>query len=188
MPGLPQWSSGTESTGWCRGHRLDLWSWKIPHVSRQLSPCATTTEPARPRVHAPNKSYSNESLHTTTREQPPLLTTRESPGAATKTVQSKKQKDKNLKNTISVPNCLYEKAVKRLQQPSAKPRRDKKKQVGKIFPFAYLNSSLSPTYFPLKHWHSQLLDSPLEGKQKSEYNGLVFLPKGLISVLSDSMC
>ena len=73
-------------------------------------------------------------------------------------------------------------------KPSAKPRRDIKKQVGKIFPFAYLSSSVSPAYSPVKHWHSQFLDSPWEGKQKSESNGLVFLPKGLISVLSDSVC
>ena len=29
----------------CRGHRLESWSWKIPHAAEQLSPCATTTEP-----------------------------------------------------------------------------------------------------------------------------------------------
>ena len=28
-------------------------SGKIPHAAEQLSPCATTTEPARPRAHTP---------------------------------------------------------------------------------------------------------------------------------------
>ena len=36
----------------CRGHGCDPWSGKIPHASRQLSPCATATEPAHPRAHA----------------------------------------------------------------------------------------------------------------------------------------
>ena len=27
-------------------HRLDPWSGKIPHAAEQLSPCATSTEPA----------------------------------------------------------------------------------------------------------------------------------------------
>ena len=30
----------------CRGHGFEPWSGKIPHVAEQLSPCATTTEPA----------------------------------------------------------------------------------------------------------------------------------------------
>ena len=30
----------------CRGHGFDPWSGKIPHAVEQLSPCATTTEPA----------------------------------------------------------------------------------------------------------------------------------------------
>ena len=29
-----------------RGHRFDPWSGKIPHAAKQLSLCATTTEPA----------------------------------------------------------------------------------------------------------------------------------------------
>ena len=28
------------------GHRFDPWAGKIPHAEEQLSPCATTTEPA----------------------------------------------------------------------------------------------------------------------------------------------
>ena len=30
----------------CRGHGFNPWSGKIPHTAEQLSPCATTTEPA----------------------------------------------------------------------------------------------------------------------------------------------
>ena len=30
----------------CRGHEVKPWSGKIPHAAEQLSPCATTTEPA----------------------------------------------------------------------------------------------------------------------------------------------
>ena len=30
----------------CRGHRYKPWSRNIPHAAEQLSPCATTTEPA----------------------------------------------------------------------------------------------------------------------------------------------
>ncbi|KAJ8784364.1 hypothetical protein J1605_008297 [Eschrichtius robustus] len=29
----------------CRGHGFEPWSGKIPHVTEQLSPCTTTTEP-----------------------------------------------------------------------------------------------------------------------------------------------
>ena len=29
-----------------RGHRLESWPKKIPHVVEKLNPCATTTEPA----------------------------------------------------------------------------------------------------------------------------------------------
>ena len=45
------------------------WGTKIPHAAGQLSPCATTTEPAHSRAHAPKL----ESLHaqrTATREKP----------------------------------------------------------------------------------------------------------------------
>ena len=30
----------------CRGHGFEPWSGKIPHATEQLTPCATTTEPA----------------------------------------------------------------------------------------------------------------------------------------------
>ena len=35
-----------ESAAQCRGHGFEPWSVKIPHAAEQLSPCATTTEPA----------------------------------------------------------------------------------------------------------------------------------------------
>ena len=43
----PPWGrSGWESACQCRGHGFEPWSGKIPHAAEQLSPCATTTEPA----------------------------------------------------------------------------------------------------------------------------------------------
>ena len=45
--GLPWWRSGWESACQCRGHGFKPWSGKIPHAAEQLSPWATTTEPAR---------------------------------------------------------------------------------------------------------------------------------------------
>ena len=44
--GLPWWCSGWESAWQCRGHGFEPWSGKIPHAAEQLSPRATTTEPA----------------------------------------------------------------------------------------------------------------------------------------------
>ena len=44
--GLPWWHSGYESACQGRGHGFEPWSGKIPHAAEQLSPCATTTEPA----------------------------------------------------------------------------------------------------------------------------------------------
>lgn len=38
-------TTGKESACPCRRHGFDPWSWKIPHDSEQLGPCATTTEP-----------------------------------------------------------------------------------------------------------------------------------------------
>ena len=43
--GLPWGSRGKESTLQCRGHWFKLRCGKIPHVTGQLSPCATTTDP-----------------------------------------------------------------------------------------------------------------------------------------------
>ena len=44
--GLPWWHSGEESACQCREHGFEPWSGKIPHAAKQLSSCATTTEPA----------------------------------------------------------------------------------------------------------------------------------------------
>ena len=39
-----------ESTCQCKGHEFNPWSGKTPHAMEQLSPCATTSEPTRPRI------------------------------------------------------------------------------------------------------------------------------------------
>ena len=44
--GLPWWHSSEESACQCRGHGFEPWPGKILHAVEQLSPCATTTEPA----------------------------------------------------------------------------------------------------------------------------------------------
>ena len=43
--GLPWWSSCWESAWQCRAHGFNPWSGKILHATRQLSLCATTTDP-----------------------------------------------------------------------------------------------------------------------------------------------
>ena len=50
---LPWWHSGWEFACQCRGHRFNPSSRKIPHPTEQLSPWATTTEPAcvEPALH-----------------------------------------------------------------------------------------------------------------------------------------
>ena len=78
---------------------MDPWSRRIPRVLEQLSPCTTTIEPAlqspgvtttEPTPHNDRspcilelvfhkRSHCNESLHTSTREQPLLATTKEMP-------------------------------------------------------------------------------------------------------------
>ena len=43
------------------GHGFEPWSGKIPHATEQLSPCATTTEPAHLEPMLRNKrSHRNE--------------------------------------------------------------------------------------------------------------------------------
>ena len=42
--GLRWWFSSWASACQCRGHQFDLWSWKIPNATGQLSQCTTTTE------------------------------------------------------------------------------------------------------------------------------------------------
>ena len=95
--GLPRWRSGWESACQCRTHGFKPWSRKISHAAEQLSPWATTTEPAchnywacalepvnhnywacAPRARAPQQ------------EEPPFSATRESPRAGTKTQSSQK--------------------------------------------------------------------------------------------------
>ena len=44
--GLPSWLCSKESTCQCRRHGSNAQSGKIPRGTEQLSPCATTTEPA----------------------------------------------------------------------------------------------------------------------------------------------
>ena len=55
LRGLPWWPSGEESSCPCTGHGFDPGSRKLLHAKGQLSLRATTTEPARPRSHAPQQ-------------------------------------------------------------------------------------------------------------------------------------
>ena len=89
--GLPWWRSGWESACQCRGHGFEPWSGKIPHAAEQLSPCATTAEPARLEPVLRNKrGRDNERPAHRDEEWPPLATTRESSRTATKTQHSHK--------------------------------------------------------------------------------------------------
>ena len=116
--GLPWWRNGQESACQCRGHGFEPWSRKIPHVTEQLSLCATTTEPVlwspratttEPARHnyyspcAPGPALRNKRSHRKEKnahhneknahhneEQPPFTTTRESPHTAMKTQYSQK--------------------------------------------------------------------------------------------------
>ena len=56
MERLPWWSSGWEPACQCRGPGFNLWSGRIPHAVRQLSPCATTTEAPVPQSTATKSS------------------------------------------------------------------------------------------------------------------------------------
>ena len=91
LMGLPRWRSGWESACQCREHRFEPWSGKIPHAMKQLSPWATTTEPAHLEPVLRNKRgrYSERPAHRD-EEWPPLATTRESPHTETKTQHSHK--------------------------------------------------------------------------------------------------
>ena len=53
--GLSWWHSGWEFACQCGERGFDPWSGKIPHAMGQQSPRATTTEPSRPRAHAPQQ-------------------------------------------------------------------------------------------------------------------------------------
>ena len=87
--GLPWWRSGWESACQCRGHGFEPWSGKIPHAAEQLSPWATTTEPAclEPVLHNRRGRDSERPAHRD-EEWPPLATTGESPRTETKTQHS----------------------------------------------------------------------------------------------------
>lgn len=95
---LPWWLCHKEFTCQCRGYRFDPWPGKIPHAEEQLSPWATTPElcsraqqlhllsphatstAARvPWSLCATREAATQSLHATTREQPPLTVTREEP-------------------------------------------------------------------------------------------------------------
>ena len=87
--GLPWWRSGWESACQCRGHGFEPWSGKIPHAVEQLSPCATTTEPACLEPVLRNKrGCDSERPARCDEEWPPLVATRESPRTETKTQHS----------------------------------------------------------------------------------------------------
>ena len=89
--GLPWWCSDWESACQCRGHGFEPCSGKIPHAVEQLSPWATTTEPARlepvPRI---KRGRDSERPAHRDEEWPPLATTRESPRTETKTQHTQK--------------------------------------------------------------------------------------------------
>ena len=89
--GLLWWRSGWESTCQCRGHGFEPWSGRIPHAAEQLSPWATTAEPARlePVLHNKRGRSSERPVHRD-EEWPPLAATGESPRTETKTQHSQK--------------------------------------------------------------------------------------------------
>ena len=83
---LPWWYRRQESICQCSEHRFDPWSRKIPHVTEQLSPWATTTEPAHLEPVLFNKrNHHHEKPAHCTRELPPPASTRQSPYTATQT-------------------------------------------------------------------------------------------------------
>ena len=65
--------------------------WKIPHAAEQVSPCATTTEPAclEPMLCNGRGRDSERPAHRN-EEWPPLAATGESPHTETKTIHSQK--------------------------------------------------------------------------------------------------
>ena len=60
LTGLPEWSSGKESTCQCRGHWFNPWSWRVPHVAEQLSPCVRTRACASEPKFRNKRSYHDE--------------------------------------------------------------------------------------------------------------------------------
>ena len=127
--GLPWWHSGWESACQCREHGFEPWSGKIPHAAEQLSPWATTTEPARLEPVPRNKrGRDSERPAHHDEEWPPLATTRESPRTDMKTQHSNQSinqsinkifkkkkwaKDLNrhlIKDTIQMVNSIWKDA------------------------------------------------------------------------------
>ena len=94
--GLTWWSSGKESAGQCRRHRLNPWLRKIPHAVEQVSPCSRARElqllSPRPcsLCSTRREAVAVRSPCTPTREQLPLAATRESPRTAMETQCSQK--------------------------------------------------------------------------------------------------
>ena len=88
---LPWWRSGWESACQCRRHGFEPWSGKILHAAEPLSPCATTTEPARlePVLRNGRGRDSERPAHRD-EEWPPLAATGESPRTEMKTQHSHK--------------------------------------------------------------------------------------------------
>ena len=87
---LPWWHSGWESACRCRGHGFEPWSGKIPHATEQLSPCATTTEPAHLEPCSAMRGRNSERPSHRNEKWPPLATTGESPHTETKNQHSQK--------------------------------------------------------------------------------------------------
>ena len=53
------------------GDRFEPWSGKIPHAAEQLSPCATTTEPALQSPRATTTEAHAPTAHAPQQENPP---------------------------------------------------------------------------------------------------------------------
>ena len=75
---------GQESACQCNGHQFNPQSRKIPNAAQQLSPCATTAEPACLESVLHKRSHCNE-MPTYCNKEQLLLTIRESLHAAMKT-------------------------------------------------------------------------------------------------------
>ena len=87
--GRPWWFSGWESTRqfWARG--FDPSSGRIPYAVGWLGHAPQLLS-SNSRAHALQQEPAMRSLHTATREEPPLAATRESLGTAMKTQHNQK--------------------------------------------------------------------------------------------------
>ena len=102
MLGLPWWwFHGLESTCQCRGYRSDPWSWKIPNVVGQLSPCITATEARTPRAHAlQQKKTPQWEAHTRQPENSPHSPKLEKAGTQQQRSSAAKDKQTNKQKLI----------------------------------------------------------------------------------------